>query len=233
LGASTVEAQLRVAEEIADQFVTFFKGEGLVGAVNAGQLAQAMTKENRPLLILARSLGIAASIFGTAPTISVQTSSKGAWVGTAVLSGFMSGLTNDPNVNLINGPALAKANGVSVTVTEGPFTTLAVTINNHTLVGELGSTTVALLQSIDGGLFIGGLPLDGPLAFFTGPAHQPFAPIEAALAPAKLVAANIHRSTGDGGAGGAMYVARTQGALPAGNTLTATAPFAFLAARNF
>jgi D-3-phosphoglycerate dehydrogenase len=35
LGASTAEAQIRVAEEIGQQFVGFFKGTSLVGAINA------------------------------------------------------------------------------------------------------------------------------------------------------------------------------------------------------
>jgi len=38
LGASTAEAQIRVAEEIGEQFVGFFKGTSLVGAINADQI---------------------------------------------------------------------------------------------------------------------------------------------------------------------------------------------------
>ncbi len=34
LGASTVEAQLKVAQEVAQQFVAAAKGEGLVGVVS-------------------------------------------------------------------------------------------------------------------------------------------------------------------------------------------------------
>ena len=33
LGASTAEAQLKVAKEVAEQFVAAVKGEGLVGVV--------------------------------------------------------------------------------------------------------------------------------------------------------------------------------------------------------
>ncbi len=36
LGASTVEAQLKVAREVAEQFVAAVKGEGLVGVVSIG-----------------------------------------------------------------------------------------------------------------------------------------------------------------------------------------------------
>jgi len=38
LGASTSEAQVRVAEEIAEQFVDFFNGTKIVGAVNLQSL---------------------------------------------------------------------------------------------------------------------------------------------------------------------------------------------------
>ena len=34
LGASTVEAQLKVAQEVAQQFVAATKGEGLLGVVS-------------------------------------------------------------------------------------------------------------------------------------------------------------------------------------------------------
>ena len=34
LGASTIEAQLKVAKEVAEQFVTAVKGEGLMGVVS-------------------------------------------------------------------------------------------------------------------------------------------------------------------------------------------------------
>jgi D-3-phosphoglycerate dehydrogenase len=38
LGASTAEAQIRVAQEIGEQFVGFFKGTSLVGAINADKI---------------------------------------------------------------------------------------------------------------------------------------------------------------------------------------------------
>ena len=34
LGASTIEAQLKVAKEVAEQFVAAVKGEGLMGVVS-------------------------------------------------------------------------------------------------------------------------------------------------------------------------------------------------------
>jgi hypothetical protein len=43
-----------------------------VGAVNAGSLASAMSGLNRPWLILARSLGLAASALGVASDIEVS-----------------------------------------------------------------------------------------------------------------------------------------------------------------
>lgn len=39
LGASTVEAQLKVAQEVAQQFVAAVKGEGLMGVVSGFKLS--------------------------------------------------------------------------------------------------------------------------------------------------------------------------------------------------
>jgi len=45
LGASTAEAQIRVAQEIGEQFVGFFKGTSLIGAINADSLPNLRTKK--------------------------------------------------------------------------------------------------------------------------------------------------------------------------------------------
>jgi len=45
LGASTAEAQIRVAEEIGQQFVGFFRGTSLIGAINADSLPNLRTKK--------------------------------------------------------------------------------------------------------------------------------------------------------------------------------------------
>jgi len=117
---------------------------------------------------------------------------------------------------------------------------------------EPGSDSIAVLKSIDGSEFSGGIALDGPLVFFSAPAVQPFAAIEGtitteklwvthcitentfayilgALEQSKLVASSVYRSTN-----GQVYVARTGGdSLPTGISVNAPAPIKFIAGRNF
>jgi D-3-phosphoglycerate dehydrogenase len=210
LGASTSEAQLRVAEEIAEQFVTFFKGEGLVGAVNAGSLAVAMSGANRPWLILARSLGIVTSVLGAASNIEVTVLDKNlkdtSFLPAAVLSGYLYGTTGNKNINLINAMPLANEKGVKLTVTKcesenvDKTLKLTATVGNakFTVVGKSASESLGLLNSIDENNFAGGLPMDGTLVFFTGTASQAgsgFSSIEAALAKKSYTASALYRST--------------------------------------
>lgn len=60
LGANTIEAQTRVAEEIAEQFIDMAKGEPLFGVVNVPALSLAGTTSAKPWIQLASSLGILA-----------------------------------------------------------------------------------------------------------------------------------------------------------------------------
>ena len=65
LGASTIEAQSRVAEEIAQQFVDLAQGTSLFGAINAQALTNALSIETKPWIELGSSLGtIAATLTG-------------------------------------------------------------------------------------------------------------------------------------------------------------------------
>ncbi|CAG2193147.1 PHGDH [Mytilus edulis] len=57
LGASTTEAQKRVAVEIAEQFVDVVRGKSLFGAINAHAMTNALSPESRPWVVLGRKLG--------------------------------------------------------------------------------------------------------------------------------------------------------------------------------
>ncbi|XP_066929361.1 D-3-phosphoglycerate dehydrogenase-like [Clytia hemisphaerica] len=61
LGASTTEAQLRVAKEIAEQFVDAVNGKPMVGLVNAPALSQLANPLYAPWVELAQKLGSLAS----------------------------------------------------------------------------------------------------------------------------------------------------------------------------
>lgn len=57
LGASTIEAQERVAREIAEQLMDLIHGRQAVGIANAPNLARSMVDRNKPWMQLAQALG--------------------------------------------------------------------------------------------------------------------------------------------------------------------------------
>lgn len=57
LGASTVEAQERVAREIAEQLIDLVEGRQAVGIANSPNLARSMVEGNKPWMQLAQALG--------------------------------------------------------------------------------------------------------------------------------------------------------------------------------
>lgn len=61
LGANTVEAQRRVAVEVAQQIVDMVNGRPLVGVVNAPGLTNATSEVCKPWIELAQALGCLAN----------------------------------------------------------------------------------------------------------------------------------------------------------------------------
>jgi D-3-phosphoglycerate dehydrogenase len=120
LGASTEEAQEKVAKQIGEELVDFFKGRGIVGAVNIIDYQSAVSEELRAYLVLAEKIGslhaqlltgkvksITASYRGT----SLQNSSE--LLSTAVLKGLLDKLMYAP-VNFVNAALIAKEMGIAI-----------------------------------------------------------------------------------------------------------------------
>ncbi|ESP00839.1 hypothetical protein LOTGIDRAFT_200644 [Lottia gigantea] len=125
LGASTYEAQSRVAVEIAEQFLDLSEGLKLFGAINAPALANALSPETQPWVQLAASLGCLSQAISTGSSpkqITLTASgaslqSGGSYLPAAFLSGFLqtSGAGDSKvNFNLINSPVVAKERGIQV-----------------------------------------------------------------------------------------------------------------------
>lgn len=124
VGASTAEAQQRVALEIAQQFLAL-SGKSteytVTGIVNAPVLSAAMTSENEPWIELSKKLGQLAGRFlkGKLNTqiIHSQTVGNGMqdkqFIHTAVLVGILTGQTKN-GLNLVNAPVLAQDIGVEL-----------------------------------------------------------------------------------------------------------------------
>ena len=120
LGASTVEAQVAVAEEIAEQVLDVLAGRPAQYAVNAPLLSAEAEQTIGPYLPLAETLGrfLAQFARGGVGTLTVELAGELARtesgpVTAAALRGLLETTTTE-RVNLVNAAILAKARGISV-----------------------------------------------------------------------------------------------------------------------
>jgi len=120
LGASTVEAQEKVAVRIAEQIVAYLQRGSVAGAVNVDPLEPEVFRAIGPWLDLADRLGrLQAHLTrGAARDVTVELS--GAilehpvrLVVAAFLKGYLGRIVTEP-INLINAPMLAKEMGLRV-----------------------------------------------------------------------------------------------------------------------
>ena len=117
LGASTTEAQTRVAEDMARQCVDFFHQGVIRNAVN---LDVRITPRLAPYSRLAAILGQMAAQLAAGPVQRVRVSCQGRLskeetgeLGLNALMGLLDRTTGDP-VTLVNAPLIAEARGIEV-----------------------------------------------------------------------------------------------------------------------
>ncbi|TME13262.1 MAG: phosphoglycerate dehydrogenase [Chloroflexi bacterium] len=120
LGASTVEAQVAVAEEIAEQVLEVLDGRPARYAVNAPLLSAEAEQTIGPYLPLAETLGRFLAQFARAGvgTLTIELAgdlarTESGPVTAAALRGVLETSTTE-RVNLVNAAILAKARGISV-----------------------------------------------------------------------------------------------------------------------
>ncbi len=153
LGASTEEAQEKVAIQIAEQIADALKDRGIVGAVNAAALQAGVPNEIKPYLLLAEKLGslLAQVLKGQLKEISVDLTGEllhkhSELIKTGVLRGLLSKIMSQP-VNYINAPVLAQSMGVRISekkdVDSGDYANL-LTIGYKTDVEERSFAGTAL-----------------------------------------------------------------------------------------
>jgi D-3-phosphoglycerate dehydrogenase len=123
LGASTEEAQEKIAIQIAHQIADVLTGRSVVGSVNGDMMQLAMNKELRPYLTLGEKLGklTAQLMEGKLREMTVSTSgalleNTGTAISASVLKGLFETLLSEP-VNYINATAIAKERGIGVVET--------------------------------------------------------------------------------------------------------------------
>jgi D-3-phosphoglycerate dehydrogenase len=120
LGASTEEAQEKVAVQIAHQVVDALEERAFVGVVNASSRELSVREELKPYLTLAEKLGMLAAQTLPGKLRGLALIAKGELVSESLdllkaglLKGLLSHLHHDP-VNLINAPVLAREMGLTV-----------------------------------------------------------------------------------------------------------------------
>jgi D-3-phosphoglycerate dehydrogenase len=127
LGASTEEAQVNVAIDIAEQIADYLRGKPARAAVNMPALSAEALATAQPYLTLGEKIGslhtqLARDLDGKGrPIESVEVFFQGDFgdmptnpVTRAVLAGILAPILSDP-VNLVNAPVLAGARGIKVT----------------------------------------------------------------------------------------------------------------------
>ncbi len=133
LGASTTEAQVNVAIQVAEQMADYLVSGGVTNALNMPSLSAEEAPRLRPYMALAEKLGslVGQLAHGAIGRISIHSEGAAAELNqkpivSAVLAGFLR--TQTDTVNMVNAPLLAKERGMEVrevrTEREGDYHTL-------------------------------------------------------------------------------------------------------------
>jgi D-3-phosphoglycerate dehydrogenase len=144
LGASTNEAQVNVAIQVAEQMADFLMSGGVTNALNVPSLSAEEAPRLKPYMALAEKLGSLVGQLSHGAIARVSIHSEGAAaelnqkpIVSAVLSGFLR--VHSDTVNMVNAPFLAKERGIEVREVrnekEGDYHTL-VRVSLKTEAGE-------------------------------------------------------------------------------------------------
>jgi len=133
LGASTTEAQVNVALQVAEQMADYLVNGGVTNALNMPSLSAEEAPKLKPYMALAEKLGslVGQLAHGNLTKISIEREGaaaelSGKPITGAVLAGFMRRYSD--TVNMVNAPFLAKERGLEVSeirqTRDGAFNTL-------------------------------------------------------------------------------------------------------------
>ena len=120
LGASTAEAQVMAAKDVAEQVIDIFKGQPPRYSVNAPFIPAETLSALAPFMKVASTLGRLASQLAEGQTNAIQVKYEGEisnydtnTLKAAVLGGLLEGISEE-RVNLVNANILATRRGLSV-----------------------------------------------------------------------------------------------------------------------
>ena len=126
LGASTEEAQVNVAIDIAEQIVDVLNGKPARAAVNMPSVSADMLGRLQPYLTLAEKIGSLHAQLTSSPISEVDVVYAGDFenlptvhLTRAVLKGLLEPVVQE-GVNYVNAPALAAARGIKITESRTP-----------------------------------------------------------------------------------------------------------------
>jgi D-3-phosphoglycerate dehydrogenase / 2-oxoglutarate reductase len=119
LGASTTEAQVNVALQVAEQMADFLVAGGVTNALNMPSLSAEEAPKLKPYMALAEKLGSLVGQLTTGAIARISIHAEGAAaelnmkpIASAVLAGFLR--TQTATVNMVNAPLLARERGLEV-----------------------------------------------------------------------------------------------------------------------
>lgn len=164
LAASTDEAQLTVAVDVARQIVDFLTTGAIVNAVNVPSLDSETRKSLLPLLYLAERLGLFQSLFVKGRPKSIEIEYIGDLgvtdtypITAAIISGFLAPMVE--TVNMVSAPSQLQEHGVEVSEKRSPMATsyafeIGVTVatdtETHNVRGTLFNRTDPRICTING-----------------------------------------------------------------------------------
>jgi D-3-phosphoglycerate dehydrogenase / 2-oxoglutarate reductase len=157
LGASTTEAQVNVAIQVAEQMAEYLVRGGVTNALNMPSLSAEEAPRLRPYMALAEKLGslVGQLSHGAIAGLSIEAEGAAAELNMkpitgAVLAGFMR--IHSDTVNMVNAPFLAKERGLDVREIRHERET-----DYHTLL-RVSATTSAGDRPVVGTLFANSTP---------------------------------------------------------------------------
>ena len=148
LGASTEEAQLKVAEDVAEQIRDVLSGGSARSAVNIPSLKPEKLEPVKDYMQLAENIGELAMQISSGALKGIYVTVKGTLADmdvspleTAVVKGVISSFMTD--INYVNAPVIAKRKGLDVTTTKSNTSTDYIGSITLKLVTDKGTNTVS------------------------------------------------------------------------------------------
>ncbi|KZE97530.1 D-3-phosphoglycerate dehydrogenase [Geobacillus stearothermophilus] len=119
LGASTVEAQLNVATQVAEELLHFFEGQPVTSSINLPALSKDVYEKIQAFYHLGRKLGLIASQFMNIPVQELSVTYAGTvadlettYITRSLLAGFLRPRVAS-TVNEVNAAMVAKERGIT------------------------------------------------------------------------------------------------------------------------